>query len=292
MLIIGENINASSKKVAEAIGTHNSSFLQGLASAQVAADYLDVNVGRSIGSTEQEIEDMKWLIDTICKVTNKPIVVDSAIPEVIEAGLEQSMSLRGKRSNQDVSVGTDTDNGHEIVAMVNSVNAEKARLEAIGPLVAKYQVEVIALAMDDSGIPPRVEERIGACDLILEGLSRYNIPTEKIYFDPLVLPIGVDTAQGQVTLRTLEQIKARYPKAKTVVGLSNISYGLPQRPIINDAFLSMLMYAGIDSVIVNPLHSSTITSIKTGEMLLGRDAHCKGYLKAYRRGLFSNTLSF
>jgi 5-methyltetrahydrofolate--homocysteine methyltransferase len=141
--------------------------------------------------------------------------------------------------------------------------------------------------MDESGIPSRVRERVGACGRILEGLSRYNIPAEKIYFDPLVLPIGVDTTQGQVTLRTLEQIKARYPEAKTVVGLSNISFGLPQRPVINDAFLLMLMQAGLDSVIVNPLHNSTIGSIKLGEMLLGKDAHCKEYLKAYRRELFS-----
>ncbi len=274
MIIIGENINATSKRVAEAIRTHNSSFLQELIlRCAQNADYLDVNVGGGKGSTKQEIEDMKWLIDIIYEVTDKPIVVDSANPEVIEAGLEQGMSLREKRSNQ--------------VVMVNSVNAEKARLEAIGPLVAKYQVNVIALVMDDSGIPAQVKERIKACDLILEGLSRYNIPAEKVYFDPLVLPIGVDTAQGQVTLRTLEQIKARYPEAKTVVGLSNISYGLPQRPIINDAFLLMLMNAGLDSVIVNPLHSSTIGSIKLGEMLLGRDAHCKEYLKAYRKGLFS-----
>lgn len=273
MLIIGENINSTNKRVAEAISTRNSSFLQELASAQAAAGYLDVNVGGGKGSTEQEILDMKWLIDIICEVSDKPIVVDSANPKVIEAGLEQGMSLRAERSNQ--------------VAMVNSVNAEKARLEAIGPLVANYQVDVIALAMDDSGIPSRAEERLVACDTILEGLSRYNIPAQRIYFDPLVLPIGVDTAQGQVTLRTLEQIKTKYPEAKTVVGLSNISYGLPQRPIINDAFLLLLMCAGLDSVIVNPLHSSTISSIKLGDMLLGKDAHCKEYLRAYRSGLFN-----
>ncbi len=274
MLIIGENINATSKKVAEAIRTRNSLFLQELALAQVATDYLDVNVGGGKGSTKQEIEDMKWLIDIICEVTDKYLVVDSANPEVIEAGLKQGMSLRAESGNR--------------VTMINSVNAEKARMEVIGPLVAKYQVDVIALAMDDSGIPPRVEERIKACDRIIEGLSRYNTPVERIYFDPLVLPIGVDTTQGQVTLKTLEQIKTRYPGAKTVVGLSNISYGLPQRPAINDAFLLMLMAAGLDSVIMNPLRSSAIGSIKLGSTLLGNDPHCKEYLKSYRKGLFSN----
>jgi 5-methyltetrahydrofolate--homocysteine methyltransferase len=266
MLIIGENINASSKRVAEAIRTRNGSFLQELASAQAAADYLDVNVGGGEGSTKQEIEDMKWLTDAICEVTDRPLVVDSANPEVIEAGLKQ---------------------GKTRVAMINSVNAEKVRLEAIGPLVAEYRVDVIALVMDDNGIPSRVEERIAASDRILDSLSRYSIPAERIYFDPLVLPIGVDTTQGRVTLETLKQIKARYSEAKTVVGLSNISYGLPQRPMINDAFLLMLIYAGLDSVIVNPLHNSTIGSIKLGEMLLGCDAHCKEYLKAYRKGFFS-----
>jgi len=264
MLIIGENINASSRRVAEAIRARNSTFLEELIlRCAQNADYLDVNVGGDKGSTEQEIEDMKWLIDIICKVTDKAIVVDSANPEVIEAGLKQGLSLRAERSNR--------------VAMVNSVNAEKARLEAIGPLVGEYRVDVIALAMDDKGIPSRVEERIRACDLILEGLSRYNIPAERVYFDPLVLPIGVDTTQGQVTLKTLEQIKARYPEAKTVVGLSNTSYGLPQRSMLNDPFLLMLMCVGLDSVIVNPLHSSTIGSIELGEMLLGKDTHCKKY---------------
>jgi 5-methyltetrahydrofolate--homocysteine methyltransferase len=267
MLIIGENINATSKKVAEAIQIHDSSFLQELASAQIAADYLDVNVGRGPGSSEQEIEDIRWLINIICKTTSKALVMDSADPRVIEAGLEQ---------------------GKERIAMVNSVNAEEARLEAIGSLVAKYQVDIIALAMGDGGVPSRVEERIEACDKILENLSRYSIPLEKIYFDPLVLPIGVDNIQGQVTLKTLEQIKTKYPRAKTVVGLSNISYGLPRRPMVNQAFLLMLMYAGLDSVIVNPLHKTTIASIKLGQMLLGKDAHCKEYLKAHRKGLFDN----
>jgi len=267
MLIIGENINATSKRVAEAIRTRDSSFLQGLASAQSAADYLEINVGRGGGSAEQEIEDIRWLSDIVCEVTDKLLVVDSADSKVIEAGLEQ---------------------GKGRVAMVNSVNAEKARLETIGPLVAKYQVDIIALAMGDSGIPSRVEERIEACDRILEGLSHYNIPPEKIYFDPLVLPIGVDNTQGQVTLKTVEQIKLRYPEANTIVGLSNISYGLPQRPIINQAFLLMLMYAGLNSVIVNPLHKAVMAAIRLGEMLLGKDVHCKDYLKAYRKGLFDN----
>jgi len=267
MLIIGENINATSKRVAEAIRVHDSSFFQELVLAQTAADYLDLNVGRGGVSTEQEIADMKWLIDIASTTTNKPLVIDSANPRVIEAGLEY---------------------GKDGVAMVNSVNAEKARLEALGPLIARYQVGIIALTMGDSGIPPRVEERIEACDTIVEALSRYGVPLEKVYFDPLVLPIGVDNTQGEVTLKTVEQIKVKYPGAKTVVGLSNISYGLPQRPLVNQAFLLMLMYAGLDSVIMNPLHKAIIGSIKLGQLLLGKDAHCKEYLKAYRKGFFEN----
>jgi 5-methyltetrahydrofolate--homocysteine methyltransferase len=265
MLIIGENINATSKRVAEAIRVRDGSFFQELVSAQAAADYLDINVGRGGGSTEQEIEDMKWLVDIACDAADKPLVVDSADPRVIEAGLEQ---------------------GKGRTVMVNSVNAEEARLEAIGPLVARYQVNVIALAMGDGGIPSRVEERIEACDRILEGLSRYSIPPERVYFDPLVLPIGVDGTQGQVTLKTLERIKAKYTGAKTTVGLSNISYGLPQRPVVNQAFLLMLIYAGLDSVIVNPLRKTIIGSVKLGQMLLGKDDRCREYLKAYRKGLF------
>jgi 5-methyltetrahydrofolate--homocysteine methyltransferase len=265
MLVIGERINATNKAVAEAIGKRDITFLQGLASTQVAAgaDYLDVNTGR--GHVEQEPADMEWLIEIIQEVTDKPLVIDSADPRVIEAG------LRKYKGN---------------AVMINSISAEKARLEAIAPLVKNFTADVIALAMDDKGIPESVEERIVACDRIVEGLNAYDITPDKILFDPLVIPVGVGATQGTVTLNTLQQVKQRYPGARTTMGLSNISYGLPNRGTINQAFLLLSMYAGLDSAIINPSDRKLMGFIKIGKMLFGRDPYCKEYLTAHRKGVF------
>jgi 5-methyltetrahydrofolate--homocysteine methyltransferase len=110
------------------------------------------------------------------------------------------------------------------------------------------------------------------------------LEAEQIFFDPLILPIAVDSAQGIVTLKTLEQIKSRYPDAKTVLGLSNISYGLPCRRLVNRAFLLMAACTGLDAVILNPLDAKMMSLVKMADMLTGNDPSCRGYIRAYRKG--------
>jgi len=264
MLVIGEKINATSKRVAQAIVERDSPFLQELARKQVdaGAHYLDVNAGRGQGS-EQEAEDLRWAIDTVRAATDAPLAIDSSDPRSIEAALAH---YRGD------------------AAIINSVNAEEEKLKALLPLALKHQAYVIALAMDDSGVPQDVEGRLRACDRILERATAYGFPLERIFIDPLVLPLSVDTDQGMVTLKTLEQIKARCPQAKTTLGLSNVSYGLPLRGAINRALLLMAMYLGLDSVILDPLDARLMAHIKAAQVVLGQDPFCKSYLKDYRRG--------
>ena len=264
MLIIGERINATTKRVAEAIGNRDAPFLQELARQQVdaGAHYLDVNAGRGQGS-EQEAEDLKWAIDAIQAVTDVPLSIDSSDPGAIKAAVAH---YRGK------------------AAIINSVNAEEIKLATLLPLAREYQADVIALTMDDSGVPKDVEGRLRACDYILERAVAYGVPLERIFIDPLALPVSVDTDQGMVTLRALEQIRTRYPQAKTTLGLSNISYGLPLRGVINQALLLMAMYVGLDSVILDPLDARLMVHIKAAQVLLGRDPFCKGYLNDYRKG--------
>jgi len=265
MLITGERINATNKRVAQAIRERDTLFIQDLARAQIAAgaDSLDVNAGAGGSDSEEEI--MEWLIDTVQATSNKPLVIDSADPKVVEAGLRRC---------------------RDRTVTINSITAEAERLEAFSPLVATYDAEVIALAMDESGIPDSVEGRINACDRILKRLSAHGIPLHKILFDPAVLPISINSELGVIALNTLRQLKSRYPGARTTLGLSNISYGLPNRTIVNQLFLIMAMYAGLDAAIVDPLDSRLANSIKVGEMLLGRDPFCKDYLAAHRRGAF------
>ena len=169
--------------------------------------------------------------------------------------------------------------------IINSVNAEPKRLESIGPLATARKTWLVALAMGINGIPDNVEERLAACELIMTHLTRSGLKAEQIFFDPLTLPIAVDATQGLVTLKTIEQIKSHYPDARTVIGLSNISYGLPNRKLVNRAFLLMAAYAGLDAVILDPLDAQTMSFIKVTNMLTGRDPFCKEYIRAHRKGI-------
>jgi 5-methyltetrahydrofolate--homocysteine methyltransferase len=138
--------------------------------------------------------------------------------------------------------------------------------------------------MGTEGIPTQVEERLTACERIMSYLSGLGIETGQVLFDPLVLPIAVDTNQGLVTLKTIEQIKSRYPDAGVVMGLSNISYGLPKRQLVNRAFLLMAAYAGLDAAIIDPLDSRAMSLVKVADMLVGKDSSCRAYLRAHRKG--------
>jgi cobalamin-dependent methionine synthase I len=265
MLVIGENINASNRLVAEAIANRDEDHLVNLAKAQTlaGADFIDVNAGSGRGLLQEASASIRWLVGIIQAATDQPLVIDSDSPEVIKTALQE---YRGER------------------LIINSVTAEPAKLESIGPLVAERQAWVIALAMGTEGIPDRVEARLSACEQIMAYLTGLGVKSEQVLFDPLVLPIAVDTRQGLVTLRTIEQIKSRYPDAKVVMGLSNISYGLPERKLVNRAFLLMAAYAGLDAVIIDPLDSKAMSLIKVADMLVGKDPSCRAYLRAHRKG--------
>jgi len=207
---------------------------------------------------------MEWLVEVVQEATDKPISIDSEVASIVEAGLGK---YNGKR------------------LMINSVTAEPERLASIGSLAAEHHAWLVALAMGTDGIPTSVEERLAACEQIMAYLTRLGLEAGQIFFDPLILPIAVDSAQGVVTLKTLEQIKSRYPGVKTVLGLSNISYGLPCRSLVNRAFLLMAAYAGLDAVILDPLDTKMMGLIKMADMLTGKDASCRGYIRAHQKGI-------
>ena len=265
MLVIGERINTSNRSVGEAIARRDSEFVASLARAQATAgaDFIDVNAGTGHGSSQHETATVEWLVEVVQAATDKPLAIDSESPHVIEAALR---TYRGEK------------------LMINSVTAERSRLNPIGSLAAKHQAQLVALAMGTGGIPATVEKRLAACEMIITHLTRLGVKAEQIFFDPLVLPIAVDSSQGMVTLKTIEQIKSRYPAAKTVIGLSNISYGLPKRKLVNRAFLLMAIYAGLDAVILDPLDTKVMSLIKVADMLTGKDSSCRGYMRAHRKG--------
>ena len=264
MLVIGEKINASNRSVGEAIANRDADFIVNLVKEQTAAgaDFIDLNAGARTESGQSETAAMEWLVDIAQAATDKPLAIDSESPDVIAAAISKYQGLD---------------------LFINSITAEKERLEPVGELAVKSKVKLVALAMGEGGIPETTEARLAACEVIMNHLTGLGMDAGMVYFDPLVLPVSVDAKQGMVTLKTIEGIKARYPAAKTAMGLSNISYGLPERKLINRGFLVMAAYAGLDAAILDPLDTKMMSMVKVADMLTGRETS-RSYLRAHRKG--------
>lgn len=264
MIIIGEKINATLAGIKPIIQERHGVRLLELAKTQVdaGAGFIDVNVGTGVGSREDETVSMEWAIETIQEEVDTPLCIDSADPSVLEAGLR---ARNGRPS------------------IINSAKAEDNGLEQVVPLAYQYQAFLVALAMDKTGIPKTVEGRLRACEKIANACEKRGVSIDRLYFDPLVMPVSTDINQGLVTLNTIAQIKKQFPAAKTVMGLSNVSYGLPGRIRLNTAFLHMAIYAGLDAAILDPLDEALMGAVKIAELLVGKDRHCRRYTRSFRK---------
>ena len=260
MIIIGEKINSTRKLVKEAIKQKDIAFLQKLAVDQVSAgaDYLDVNTGAFV---DEEVELMEWLVPLVQEVVDVPLSLDSPNPAALEAGLKVHK------------------NGTPII---NSITAEKAKFQKLVPLIREYQAPVLALAMGDDGITKNSTDRFAVAQKLIEDLAAQGIEHQQIYLDPLIQPIGVQSDFGVIALDVIRQVKQKYPNVNTTCGLSNVSFGLPNRLLINRCFLVMALAHGLDSAILDPLDQDMIATLKASEALLGKDHYCMKYIKAFR----------
>ncbi|MBW1691286.1 MAG: dihydropteroate synthase [Deltaproteobacteria bacterium] len=263
MILIGEKINATLPSIRSMIQNRDEGAISGLAKRQADAgsSYIDVNVGTGVGSRQEEIRSMEWAVEAIQSEVEVPLSIDSSDPAVLEAGLKK---------------------GNGSPSMINSTKAEQQSLEEIVPLASSYTSPLVALTMDESGIPKTVQDRLRSCEKIAEACERWGVAMEHVFFDPLVMPIGTDINQGMETLAAVTEIKKEFPKAKTVLGLSNISYGLPARTRLNATFLHMAIYAGLDAAIVDPLDGDLMGEVRAAEVLVGKDRHCRRYTRAFR----------
>lgn len=261
MLIIGEKLNGTLKKTAAAIAARDANFVQDLARRQVAAgaNYIDVNAGTGAG---QEAADLAWLVETAQAAVEVPLCLDSPNPAALKAGLEHVRQT----------------------PMINSISAEASRLDGIVPLVAERGSPVIALLLDDGGIPADVDKRLAIGRRILERTRQAGISDGQVYVDPLALAISTKTEGALIALETMRALRAEYPQVKFSIGLSNISFGLPGRSLVNQAFLAQLLAAGLDAAIINPLEQGLINMLYATEMILGRDRYCRRYTTAFRAG--------
>ena len=171
---------------------------------------------------------------------------------------------------------------YEGKALVNSVNGEEERLEAVLPLVKKHGAAVIGLAMDEAGIPETPEKRFQVAKKILERAQDHGIDVADVVIDPLVLPVGASPKAGRLVLDTLRMVTEGLG-VNTVCGASNISFGLPDRPGLNAAFLAMTVASGITAVIANPLEAIAHKGVLAGDALMGKDEHCMNWIIAHRK---------
>jgi len=261
--IIGEKINGTRKRVSQAIAERDVAFIQDLArkQAEAGAAWLDVNAGTH---PSREADDLVWLIENIQAVTETPLCLDSANPAALGVAI--------KAVNK--------------TPMINSISGEPARLEGILPLAAEHGCPVIALAMDDKGIPKTMEDRMTVIRRVVAETRRQGLPDGNLYFDPLAMTISTDIQSANIAISTMRAVRAEIPEAHLTCGLSNISFGLPARSYINRVFVTLAMQAGLDSAILDPLDQEMRAAIITTELVLGRDRHCLGYTRAFRAGVF------
>lgn len=255
--LIGEKINPTGRKrLAQALRDRDLGYVRQLARQQAAAgaDLLDVNVG------VPDVDDVALLPEVVREVAAEvdlPLCIDSANPAALAAALP-------------VAPGK---------PLVNSVNGKKASLESILPLVKDRGAAVIGLTMDEDGIPGTPEARVAIAERIADRAVQIGIPLEDVVIDPLVLTVGADDQAGLVTLRTIELVRERLG-VNVNLGATNISFGLPERQVINQAFLALSIRAGASCVITDV--ASLGLSIRAVELLLGRDEYAGRYLSLYR----------
>lgn len=262
MLIIGELINCTRKPIALAVEKRDTSAIQKIAldQAKAGAHYLDIN-GGIVG---KESDSMKWLVETVQEVVDIPLCLDITLPEAMESGL--SVYKNGEKP------------------IINSITDEQERFQQMLPLVKKYNAKVIALCIDDSGMPKTSEDRVRIAKTLTSKLKGEGLDKSDILIDPCIFPLSVDNQNGIIALDAIEAIKKEINGVRIVCGLSNVSYGLPLRKKLNQAFLVMGILKGLDAAILDPCDKGLMASMIAAETLAGRDEYCMNYITAHREG--------
>ncbi|WP_283123718.1 homocysteine S-methyltransferase family protein [Angelakisella massiliensis] len=256
--VIGERINPTGKKkFKEALLREDMDYLLGQALEQTAAgaDILDVNVGLP-GIDEKEM--MVRAVKALQGVTGAPLQIDSTKPEVLEAALRV---YAGK-------------------AIVNSVSGEERSLSTVLPLVKKYGAAVVGLTLDEKGIPKTAAERFNIARRILDRAVSLGIPRQNVYIDCLTLTVSAEQDSAVETLEAVRRVRQELG-LQTVLGVSNISFGLPARPLVNQAFLTMAMAAGLTLPILNPNLDAMMAAVRSFHLLTGKDRDAREFVAAY-----------
>ncbi len=265
MIIVGEKINGSIPSMGKAIAEKNEKRIKSTAKKEAAsgADYIDC----CASVNEGEVETLGWMIDLIQEVTDTPICIDSPNPNAIVEVIDKCKKP----------------------GMINSVSGEGNKIDVIFPVIANTPWKVVALLCDDSGIPKNAADRIRVLNNIMAEADKYGIAHDRIFIDPMVEMLCTAEDGIAVLLEVMAYIKENYPKLHIICAVSNISFNLPYRKIINQAFTVMAMNAGMDAAVMDPLNRDLRGAIYATEALKGDDYYCMEYIGAFREGIFGPT---
>lgn len=264
MKLISENLHIISKSTKEAVLNKDEQYIRNLLKRQIETnpDWIDLNIGPAKGAFAGT---MKWLVDIAQSMTDIPLSLDSTNADEIEVGL----SLAKSSANW----------------LINSTNADEQRLDRVTDIVSQYNCNLIALTMNSElGIPKESDKRLELAFEITSMTEAKGIPNEKLYFDPLILPVCVDQTQSTEALNTLRMLKESFdPQVMTTIGLSNVSNGCPKelRPLINRVFMVMAMGCGLDSAIVDSFDSELLRVNKIIETQEIETSYDRLYLDIY-----------
>jgi 5-methyltetrahydrofolate--homocysteine methyltransferase len=264
--IIGERINSTRKSIARAIEAGDAAYIQEEARLQheAGADFIDVNAGIFI---EKEFEYLPWLVRTVQAALQIPLSLDTPNPDALEAALKEHCGR----------------------ALINSITLENERFERMAPLAREYSAKVIALTVDPTGIATEAKKKCEVAVRLVEALNREGIKNEDIYLDPVVQPVCTESRAGLETFAAMVDIRRLMPDVHLLCGLRNVSFHLPQRPLLDRTYLAMAMAAGIDTAILDPCDSAIMAAVAAAEVLLGKDDYCLRYIQAFRDGRLGPT---
>ncbi|MEA4965178.1 MAG: methyltetrahydrofolate cobalamin methyltransferase [Oscillospiraceae bacterium] len=261
MIIIGEKINGSIPSVAKAIAERNGDWIRNLAKIQTEAGATFLDVCASV--KDNEVETLHWLIDLVQEVTDTPICVDSPDPHSCVAGMQFC-----KRPG-----------------LVNSVSMEGGKVDTIFPVIAGTDWQCVAL-LCAKGIPSSSEERLEIFDQLMEKAAQYKIAPSRLHIDPLVEMLCTSEDGISTVIAVIKTIREKYPDIHITGAVSNISFNLPVRKLLNQAFLALTMSAGMDSGVMDPTNRDLMGMMYATEAMLGLDDYCMEYISAYRQGIF------
>lgn len=261
MIIVGEKLNSSIPSTHKAMASRDSLYLRDLVVSQAenGADYIDINTA-IFGDAEFDV--LQYVLSIAMDNSSCGIMIDSTSPEVLKAGLEL---INGKRD-----------------VIINSVTVSE-RIDEMLPVVKTAGCGIVGMPINEGGIPGSLDEKKHNIDALMAKFRGAGIPDEKVYIDVLVEAIAT-TGEGAVSaIEAIKYVKSAYPGVNTICGLSNVSFGLPDRSVLNAAFLAAAVYAGLDCVIMNNTSAPLLDMLYAAMAVSGRDEYCMEYIQNYRK---------